>query len=493
MLIEAVLGAVWLSATTGATMAGRPDAAPQQATQQTPGKPSTGDKAQKPKKKKAKNPKPSPDEEVDETDAPPAEAPRTFRAEWKQHPSIRIGSFFRADFQAQFQEDIHASYAGASTLNKDFKTFDLHRNRVGIKGNFFKHVQYEVKRELTEKEVDATTQEKCAIDPTVKGCQIQSLWKDVYVNLTYLKRAQLQVGKFKVPFGLDQLTGVTHLDFVYRSLGAKQLAPARDIGAQLHGQLFKKSLEYAAGVFRHDGENAHSSKIAGGDLTGAGRVSVQPFRKSTVAGISALQFGAAAAISKLSDDSYRPNGLQGKTVMTGDTFYHPVFVKGRRHRWEGDVDWTAGRYSARSEFTLVRDDRLQQGLIEDDLPDSRARSWYVSGTVVVTGEAKTRPIKPNGDLFQGGIGAIELAARYERLWFDSVGGTDVPTRANRAETILESGDKVLTLGVNWTVNRFVKLQFNGIREQIEDLGRNPVPKNTTGVFWSRVLRLQFVL
>src|SRR5262249_52327496 len=218
---------------------------------------------------------------------------------------------------------------------------------------FFKHVEYEVKRELTEKEVDASRQQKCAEDPTIKGCQVQSLWKDVYVNLTYLKRAQLQVGKFKVPFGLDELTGVTHLDFVYRSLGARAPEPARGVGAQVHGQMFKKSLEYAVGLFRHDGENAHSSKIAGGDLTGAGRIEVQPFRKAKVPGVTGLQFGTAVAISKLSDDSYRPNGLQGKTVMTGDTFYHPVFVKGRRQRWEGDVDWTAGRYSARSEFTLV--------------------------------------------------------------------------------------------------------------------------------------------
>jgi hypothetical protein len=30
----------------------------------------------------------------------------------------------------------------------------------------------------------------------------------------------VQVGRFKIPFGLDQLTGVSHNDFVYRSLGA---------------------------------------------------------------------------------------------------------------------------------------------------------------------------------------------------------------------------------------------------------------------------------
>jgi phosphate-selective porin len=100
-------------------------------------------------------------------------------------------------------------------------------------------------------------------------------------------------------------------------------------------------------------------------------------------------------------------------------------------------------------------------------------------------------VKAANDFLRGGIGAVEVAGRYERLWFDSAGGTDTPTRANRSETILTSGEKVLTLGVNWTLNRFIKVQINGIRERVEDPGRSPVPNGAA--FWSRVLRLQFVL
>ena len=78
------------------------------------------------------------------------------------------------------------------------------------------------------------------------------------------------------------------------------------------------------------------------------------------------------------------------------------------------------------------------------------------------------------------------------MWFDSVGGSRpaVPQlRAPRRSS--PSGDRALTLGVNWTLNRFVKLQVNGIREHVEDPERNPVPNGAA--FWSRVIRLQFVL
>ena len=100
---------------------------------------------------------------------------------------------------------------------------------------------------------------------------------------TYHRQRAGPVGKFKIPFGLDQLTGVTQNDFVYRSLGANYLAPSRDIGGMVHGRFFKRGLSYWAGVFKHDGDNARSKKIQGGDDTFAGRVTGTPFRPLTSA------------------------------------------------------------------------------------------------------------------------------------------------------------------------------------------------------------------
>jgi len=427
---------------------------------------------------------PSPDEgrfatDIDaEPEPTPAEQVETggksgVRVSWKQHPSFRVGSVFRIDLQAKFQEDIHSSYVG----EPDLERAELHRNRLGVQGNLFKRIEYEVERELTEKELDA-------------GKTPKSPWKDVYVNLDFVKNAQVKLGKFKIPFGLDQLTGVTHNDFVYRSLGAIYLSPSRDIGGMVHGSFLKHGLQYWTGVFQHDGDNARSSKIAGGDETFAGRVTGTPFR-AVMQGLGEIELGSAFTISRLSDDSFRPNGLRGRTVMTQHVFYEPVYVKGNRRRWEADVDWTVGPASARAEYTWVSDDRQQQGIGDNDLPNARARSWYVSGTWLLTGERKTRPVKAEENFLQGGWGALELAARVERIWFDSAGGADDPFRNPRAETIFPETNRALTLGVNWTLNRFVKLQFNGIREHVEDAERNPVQNGAA--FWSRVVRLQFVL
>ncbi len=70
---------------------------------------------------------------------------------------------------------------------------------------------------------------------------------------------QVRAGKFKIPFGLEALTGISNLDFVYRSLSARYLAPSRDIGVAVHGRFFDRGLNYWAGWFRQDGDNARSS------------------------------------------------------------------------------------------------------------------------------------------------------------------------------------------------------------------------------------------
>ena len=476
--ILAVLVAVGGAAVSDATASVRQDPAAQ-------AKPEKAAKKAK-KQKQSKTPATevsSPDAPLDDSeqiDTGSAHPPARFV--WKQHPSLRFGKVLRVDFEAKFQEDGRSSYEGAPQ-SAGLDTFELHRNRIGIQGTVFKHIEFEIERELTEKEL---TEKDIAA-----GLTPLSPWKDVYVNVDYLKNAQVQAGKFKVPFGLDQLTGVTHNDFVYRSLGAMYLAPARDTGAMVHGRFFTRGLNYWTGAFLHDGDNSRSKKIQGGDETFAARVTGKPFRLFSPDRVEGLEVGTAITVTRVSDDSFRPNGLRGRTAMTQDTFFEPVYVKGRRWRWEGDVDWTAGPVGARAEYTHVTDQRLGQGFADDNLPDARYRSWYVSGTWLVTGETKTRPVKPAADFLRGGVGAVEVAARYERMWFDSIGGTDLAFANPRAENILRSGERALTIGVNWTLNRFIKVQVDAVREHVEDPDRNPVPNGAA--FWSRVLRLQFVL
>ena len=61
-------------------------------------------------------------------------------------------------------------------------------------------------------------------------------------------------------------------------------------------------------------------------------------------------------------------------------------------------------------------------------------------------------------------------------------------RNPRADNMLPSGEHVLSLGINWYITRWVKLQFDTIREEPQDPERSPVPPGEA--FWSPVFRFQ---
>jgi phosphate-selective porin OprO/OprP len=71
---------------------------------------------------------------------------------------------------------------------------------------------------------------------------------DAYAQLNYLPWANLRVGKFKPPVGLERLQSDDDTTFNERGLPS-DLGPQRDIGYQLSADLFKKRANYAVGVF----------------------------------------------------------------------------------------------------------------------------------------------------------------------------------------------------------------------------------------------------
>jgi phosphate-selective porin len=88
-------------------------------------------------------------------------------------------------------------------------------------------------------------------------------------------------------------------------------------------------------------------------------------------------------------------------------------------------------------------------------------------------------------------GRIEAASRFETLTFGDISGNPDANTSSRAELVLGNFDRALTFGVNYHMNRWVKVQANLIREQLHDPSMGPLP--TRPSFWSRALRIQVTL
>jgi len=133
--------------------------------------------------------------------------------------------------------------------------------------------------------------------------------------------------------------------------------------------------------------------------------------------------------------------------------------------------------------------RRGQGIDGGDLSDFETSGWYVSGTWALTGEKKADGLeRPRHPLFRGGIGAVELAARLEKLTFGTVNGGDEASTSPRADVVLGNADRAVTYGINWYLNRWIKIQGNAIQQRITDPLQGPLPERTS--FWSSVFRFQ---
>jgi phosphate-selective porin len=119
----------------------------------------------------------------------------------------------------------------------------------------------------------------------------------------------------------------------------------------------------------------------------------------------------------------------------------------------------------------------------------KARSWYLSGAWVMTGERKKGHIAPERALFRGGGGALELVARVEALTFDDVSYPGTAFEFPKTLKLLGNSDHATTIGLNWYLNPYMRFQGDVVTEALADPSRSPAP-STNGRFTSIVIRMQ---
>src|SRR5262245_7117468 len=388
-----------------------------------------------------------------------------------KHPSVSIGHAVTIDLTARIEGYVRGS---TPAVGLDEVQGDWQDRRLGIQGTAFKRFEFEVSRELGQ-DFETST------DSSAK-----TAWRDVYVDARVTKEFRLKAGQFKLPFGREELTSEANLDFAYRSLAARVLSPGRDPGVMVHGRLFARALEYQAGYFTRDGSNARTSQTAGGQDAFAARLVAAPFASSSIRAIAPLEIGAAIADSRVNDRL----GIRGRTVLGDSVFFDRVDVNGRRKRIGWEAAWASGPAGLSSEYIRSSDERIGMGFSATDLPAVDASAWYVAGTWAVTGERKHGRLEPRRDFLRGGPGAIEVAARLEALGF---GATTFPTTEfgfPNPSKLAGNADHAATLGVNWYLNHYAKVQANVIRESIDDSERSPAP-TTGGRYISTVIGMQF--
>ncbi|HSF99629.1 MAG TPA: porin [Vicinamibacterales bacterium] len=387
------------------------------------------------------------------------ESPAGWAFVWDDRPSLQWREGFRLDVRLRLQTDFQWS-----PVFSDGYDFFFALKRVGVRGNVGRSITYSFDREVN----------------------VPRPWRDAYVNLRVSDALEIRAGQFKLPFGLDQNTPLTSLDFVYRSRLGSLLSPGRDPGVMVHGRAGRNRWSYFTGVFTHDGRTARvvtdALRVQGG-TTFAGRLLVRPFapRQSL---FRTLQVGGATTVSDVPEGL---PGLRGVLPVGGDFLLPATAVKGRRVRAGIEALWLPGPFAVKGEWVQATTERRDQADNRGDLAPLRSRAWFASASWIVSGEtAEARADDPARPLFEGGLGGVELAVRVERLTFGSAGIDARPSLTSGDEPVPEVSDLVWTVGASWYWNRWVKVQANLIHDRVV----STITKAESR--WSQVVRLQLV-
>ena len=134
--------------------------------------------------------------------------------------------------------------------------------------------------------------------------------RDMYFDFAYSKQAAPRVGQYKVPFGRDELTSSSTLQFVDRSIINDEFGAGRDRGASLNGVL-GNYIAYGAGVFNGAGRNGRQGNS---NVMWAGRAQIMFGGKLKYSGGSFVSGGDYKIMPNFSKV---PNGV----VTVGAGFY----------------------------------------------------------------------------------------------------------------------------------------------------------------------------
>ena len=295
---------------------------------------------------------------------------------------------------------------------------------------------------------------------------------DAFVNYRYRPELQFQVGKFKAPIGLEQLLADKDLLFNERSM-ATDLVPNRDLGVQLHGELFGGFVKYGAALLNGVGDAKNSNNADFEDSPEfAGRLFFQPFKKGNLA-LQGIGFGISGSY-----ESIGTPGTGGLPSTTGGTLpgyatvgqqqffaYNPAAVQGRtpvvvadgQHwRVSPQAYYSYGPWSLLGEY-VISDQRVTRTVVAPLVSrELENKAWQIAAGWVITGEdfnfsggvVPRRPFRPA----QGDWGALQLVARYDWLNIDH-GAFDLfsdPTRS-------ASSAQEWSVGLNWYLNRNVRV------------------------------------
>jgi phosphate-selective porin OprO/OprP len=307
---------------------------------------------------------------------------------------------------------------------------------------------------------------------------------DATIDLKFDPRASLRVGRMKGPVGLERLVPWNALAMIERGFPT-ELAPSRDVGAQLFGEFRGGEISYAVGVFNGapDGRNASASD-PDNNVEFAARLFFEPWKNDANA-LSGLGFGLAGSAGEKdgSGNAFLPRyRTPGQNVFF--SYRNAVAAHGDHVRWTPQAYWYRTALGLQAEYIESEQEVLLPGPTGGRTKLAHD-AWQLTGSWVITGEdagykGVARPQRPFA-IGGEGWGAFELVARVGELDVDD---DAFPRYADPNSAASRS--RAWGLGLNWYLTPNLKLAFNHTRADFEGGAAGGADREDEKTFFSRV-------
>lgn len=332
--------------------------------------------------------------------------------------------------------------------------------RLALYGEGFNVIKYQIEYDFSS--VASTTSES-ASSTTGYTTTTRLRCKDTYFMITDLPLVQnIQVGHFKEPYSLDELTSDNYITFMERNVASVAMAPARHFGVMGFGNTESQNATFALGIFNEFDDEGNLVQADNLGMSTTMRATWLPWYDEATDGRGLLHTGLAYSYRDPYKDQfalkYRPESHLAKENSLSLTDVSA------RNEIGAELASVYGPLSFQSEYYVNYIDRTEN-------PDCKTQGAYAYVSYFLTGEHRpydrkrgyfTR-VKPNENFFrvrdengnvQMGMGAWELKYRYS--WLDCYDNGLLGFQTCNDHTV----------GMNWYLNPYTRLMFEYVHSNI---------------------------
>ena len=244
--------------------------------------------------------------------------------------------------QVNFEDGDVSAFEGRFGLTALKDRFRVRRARINLTGDFAEKFDFKVEGDFENS--DGLSSSRTAFEAT-----------DIFINWHQFAEANIKVGQWKAPFGLEQITPDPSLIIIERSLPTGALTPERQIGVQVWGKPFtnvwpeqKDLLTYYAGIFNGNGRN--TSINDNNNFMYVGRLELMPFKGKIFGQDSSLKLGGDVLNSR--DDKGTNISQTLNLLVNADGSLSPFVLPGADERtaWSVDTWFNLGPFDLIGEY-----------------------------------------------------------------------------------------------------------------------------------------------